>query len=352
MKLKRFLFPGLAALLAIMSVTSCAMPYHDGPVSDHFDGTRFYNYEPAEKSFTKFLKWKWQSDAAEWPEWVESEYGPPPPQRVDGENLRVTFINHATLLIQTQGINLLTDPIWSRRASPVSWFGPERVRAPGIRFEDLPPIDFVLISHDHYDSLNLPTLKALQRLHNPIFLAGLGTKELLKDAMPACQCETLDWWQSITATGRVVITFVPARHWARRSLFDTNKRLWGGFVIETPDGNIYFSGDTGMGSHFEKIQDTFGSFRLALLPTGGYEPRWFMRAVHVNPDEAVRVMKSMGIAYAVGNHYETFQLTDEGYKQPARDLDAALASHHVSPQHFRMLKFGEGWNIPEVSPSQ
>ena len=244
----RFLFMVGIAQLAII----CGVSY-GADNSDHFDGTHFFNDEDATKmdGYTPIEKpkWHWSIKSVDWPEWIKDKKWPPPIKDVAMGELRVTYINHATMLIQVDGVNILTDPIWSERASIVSWAGPKRVRAPGVDIKDLPRIDVILISHNHYDHLDIATLKQLTKTNRPKILVGLGVKALLLSEGIG-QVEELDWWQRDDALPHgLKVVFVPARHGSGRGLFDRNKTLWGGFVIETSVGNVYFAGDTAYG-HF------------------------------------------------------------------------------------------------------
>jgi L-ascorbate metabolism protein UlaG (beta-lactamase superfamily) len=260
--------------------------------------------------------------------------------RIDDGRLRVTFVNHATTLVQMDGVNILTDPIWSERCSPVSWAGPKRHRAPGIRFEDLPPIDAVIVSHNHYDHLDIPTLR---RLHASRIVTSLGNAALMAKHGVA-GARDLDWWQSFDLNDRVRITSVPAQHFCARALSDRNNTLWGGFVISGPSGNVYFAGDTGWGKHFGEIAERFGSVRLALLPIGAYLPRWFMKPAHISPAEAVDAHLALRAGTSMAMHFGTFQLGDDGEFQPVEDLQRALAERG-SPR-FWVLGQGEGRDVP------
>ena len=245
------IFTVSAAALGVVAVAierRFAAPHHRGPVSDHFDGRRFHNHQSGWQSEGSFLKWQATKERGPWREWIADPPGPPPPKRVEGGKLRVTFINHATTLIQMDGVNILTDPIWSDRCSPVSWAGPKRHRPPGIRFEDLPPIDAVLISHNHYDHLDVPTLRRLGpvRIFSHLGNAALMAKHGIKSA------RDLDWWQSADVADGVRVKSVPAQHFSARALSDRNVNLWGGFVISAPSGNVYFAGDTGWGNTSRK----------------------------------------------------------------------------------------------------
>jgi L-ascorbate metabolism protein UlaG (beta-lactamase superfamily) len=263
----------------------------------------------------------------------------PAPRVTDG--IAATFINHATVLLQTDGVNVLVDPIWSERASPLRHVGPRRKRAPGLAYDALPPIDLVLISHDHYDHLDGATIGRLARDHDPLFVAGLGNERLLR-RLGARRVATLDWWQTHHAPALPAVTFTPAKHFSGRSLLDRDRTLWGGFVLHAASGPVFFAGDTGYGRHFAEVAARLGSPRLALLPIGAYKPRWFMAPVHMDPDDAVRAHLDLGAHDSMAVHFGTFQLADDGRDDPAADLAAALARHGVSPERFWLPEFGEG----------
>lgn len=267
----------------------------------------------------------------------------PPPARVDAGNLRVTFVGYATVLIQIDGVNILTDPVWSKRVSPFSFVGPKRVRPPGVRFEDLPPIHAVVVSHDHYDHLDVPTLKRLAQDHQPRFFVGLGNNKLLK-AKKIGGATELDWWQTVELPNGVRITSVPARHWSGRGLTNRNRTLWSGYVIESSAGAVYFAGDTGYGVHFEQIARRFPAIRLALLPIGAHLPRWFMQANHMSPEDAVRAHQLLRPKTSLGIHFGTFALGDDGERQPVDELNRALLQADDSA--FEVLAFGEGKDLP------
>ncbi len=257
--------------------------------------------------------------------------------------MRVTFVNHATVLIQQDGVNVLTDPIWSERASPFPFAGPRRVRPPGIRLEDLPPIDAVVISHNHYDHMDVATLKRLrERFTRMRIFAGLGNRAFL-ESKGLDRVEELDWWQSATVGG-VEIIGVPTRHFSNRGLCDRNTTLWLGYVVRGPAGMAYFAGDTGFGGHFAAVRERLGPVRLALLPIGAYKPEWFMAPVHVSPAEAVEAHLALGAKTSVGMHFGTFILADDGETEPVEALERAKKERGVDA--FWVLGFGEGRNVP------
>ncbi|MFD2237140.1 MBL fold metallo-hydrolase [Aureimonas populi] len=324
--------------------------YYKGPVSDHFDGRVFFNPGGEEPlGFADLMRWRLSGERETWPaRWPEDALEASPAARVEGESLRVTMVGHATMLIQTAGLNILTDPVFSERASPASFAGPRRVNRPGIAFDALPPIDIVLVSHNHYDHLDVDTLARLAARHDPLVVTPLGNDTIIRARAPGMRIEVLDWGGALSHGG-ATIHCEPAHHWSARGLTDRRMALWAAFVIETPAGKIYHIGDTGFGggSNYRDAREKHGGFRLALLPIGAYEPRWFMSGQHQNPAEAVEGMRLAGARFAAGHHWGTFQLTDEGITRPLDALRAALASSRIEPDRFRPLRPGEAWDVPD-----
>jgi len=347
-KLGRILLCALAVIGPGLGCCAFSAPGYQGAVSDHFDGEQFHNQEPRETTgFLDFLRWRFTREVGPWKDWTSADPGPRPPREVERGAMRVTFVNHATVLVQMDGLNILTDPVWSDRVSPVSFAGPTRVRPPGIRFEDLPPIDVILLSHDHYDHMDVPTLRRLVEAHRPRIIAGLGTKGILHDeGLP--DSEDLDWWQVNELGPELRVTFVPAAHFSNRALCDRNNTLWGGFVLSGPSGLAYFAGDTGDGPHFRQIKERFGAIRMAILPIGAYLPRWFMSPVHIDPAGAVRAYQELGATTAMGMHFGTFALADEAQDRPALDLRKALDGAAIPADRFWVLGFGEGRDVPPI----
>jgi len=344
----------LAAVLAtflLLYFIGCfvvSAPPYRGPASDHFDGTEFHNVPPIEgRHFGRFLKWMWTREPGPWLEWVEAPYGKPPPERVGPGKLRATVVNHSTVLIQMDGLNILTDPVWSDRIGPVSWAGPKRHRPPGIRFEELPPIDVVLLSHNHYDHIDIPTLERLEAAHRPRIFTGLGNRALL-EGKGIGESEEMDWWDEREIAAGVTLAFVPSRHFSSRGLCDRNRTLWGGFVIRGPAGTVYFASDTGMGPHLEQIREKYGPPRLALLPIGAFLPYWFMRPVHLSPEQAVEAHRLLGAGTSLPVHYGTFRLGDDGQFEGVERLAKEIERTNTPEVEFPVLEFGTGVDVPRL----
>jgi L-ascorbate metabolism protein UlaG (beta-lactamase superfamily) len=344
--LKLLGLPALALLggAAYVQARASRNPYYSGPVTDHFDGVRFSNPPggPAMKPFTEFLKWQASGGREEWPDAYTSSFADKPPARVEG--LRIVLVGHASVLIQAAGLNILVDPIWSERASPFASVGPKRVNRPGIAFDDLPPIDAVLVTHNHYDHLDRATVSRLWHTHRPRIIAPLGNDAIIRDFDDSIAVEVYDWGQSV-ALSQVTIHLEPAYHWSARGVTDRRMALWCAYVLTTPAGVVYHIGDTGYGdgAPFRAVRERYGAPRVAILPIGAYEPRWFMQPQHMNPEEAVRVFRDCGAEQALGHHWGTFQLTDEGIERPLEALTAALAAKGVPAERFRPLRPGEAW---------
>lgn len=278
---------------------------------------------------------------APWPASIPVE--PRQPPTVGADETAITFIGHATFLVQFGATNVLIDPMFAERASPVSFAGPRRVRAPGIRLEDLPPISVVLLSHNHYDHCDARSLATIERQFHPTFITPVGNALLLR-SLGIVRVLELDWWEFDNSTG-LPTTLTPAQHFSARGPFDRNRALWGGFVVQAGQHRIYFAGDSGYGEHFREIGKRLGPIDLALLPIGAYEPRWFMKDVHMNPAEAVQAHLDVGARRSWGMHFGTFQLTAEGIDEPVRDLGRALRERDVAPQHFHAPDVGESLRL-------
>ena len=306
--------------------------------TDHFDGRRFFNPNGANGQPLSMVPRLLLTPRARWPPEVSVEPRRPP-NPGPGEVV-VTFVGHATFLIQVAATSILIDPIYSKRASPVPFAGPRRVRAQGVRFDDLPTISLVLLSHNHYDHCDLRTLQLLERRFQPPIVTPLGNGRLLRSA-GIRQVEEIDWWEKTAGAAPLPITLTPAQHFSARSMFDRNRALWGGFLIEAGGHRIFFAGDTGYGPHFREIAARLGSVDLALLPIGAYEPRWFMKDIHMNPAEAVRAHLDLAARHSIGMHFGTFQLTPEGIEEPVRELAKSLRDRGVPAERFRTVEVGE-----------
>ncbi len=334
----------LKNIVLFLFLSSCTgAPSYKGPISEHFNGKTFENRIPQEKGFFDYWMMRFRTTRQEWPEWVESKQQKIPPEMLSKDVVSATFINHATVLLNIKGTMILTDPIYSDRASPFTWIGPKRVIAPGVAFEDLPKIDLVLISHNHYDQMDVPTLKKLAKRDNPLILAGLGNSLLLKEH-GITRVQDMDWNEKFEFND-LTMHFVYCQHWSGRGLFDRRKTLWGSFVIESPHGNYYFTGDSGYSSHFKEQGDQFGPFELSLIPIGAYEPRSFMTFVHVNPEEAVKAHLDLKSKKSMGIHFGTFQLTNESREAPMVDLAKAREKFKIKENVFFAPDFGKTYLI-------
>ncbi|MET0707571.1 MAG: MBL fold metallo-hydrolase [Tardiphaga sp.] len=335
----------VAATAGLSALWISRMTSYDGPVSDHFDGKTFFDPDGVPpKSLGEVLRWQFGGgrNRQAWPDWVENQHADTPPAAVEN-GVRLSYVGHASWLIQTAGLNILFDPVWSERASPFSFAGPKRHCAPGIAFEKLPNIDVVLVSHGHYDHLDIPTLSMLAAKFNPRVITPLGNDITMRSADGAIRAEAFDWKDRVDLGHGVAVTLVPTRHWTARGMFDRNKALWASFVLETPAGKIYIVGDSGYGDggHFRRVRDAHGALRLAILPIGAYEPRWFMQDQHMNPEDAVKALADCGAQQALASHHSTFQLTDEAIDAPVKGLDVALDAAEIPRERFVALKPGQ-----------
>lgn len=311
-------------------------------LSDHFDGNRYFNptlpsgHSPSRRSTLKMLR----EPRSRWPVWVENKGVPRLKEPLAADEVAITFVNHATFLIQTGGITILTDPVWSKRASPFRWIGPKRVRRPGVAFEDLPRINVILLSHNHYDHLDVATLTQLRHSFAPTVLAAAGDARVLRP-IGFKDTRELDWWSETQINDTLKVTFVPAQHFSARGLFDRQKSLWGGYLIENYGRRIYFAGDTGYSTHFSQIKRRLGPPDIAMLGIGAYEPRWFMKPIHMNPAEAVCAHRDVASKQSIGMHFGTFQLTTEAIEQPQADLERAISDSGIPKSEFVTLHEGE-----------
>lgn len=338
---------GVPALALFVLDRALRASGYRGPHSDHFDGVRFYSYgplppQPPAEGQRSILAWMLARKANPWTDREVSQSKPI--DRIHGGNLVVTFIGHSTVLIQTEGLNILTDPVFVKRASPFTFMGPRRYTLPGIRFEDLPPIDVVLLSHNHYDHMDVRTLRKLDASFRPRFFTHLGNAAHL-ERKGIRGATDFDWFDRQHVSGDVSVRSVPAQHFSARALSDRNKTLWGGFVIEAPHGNLYFAGDTGFGPFVEKIRDQYpDGFRMGLLPIGAFKPEWFMGPVHVSPDQAASMKEILGIKNAIAIHFGTFKLADDREDEAVIRLEELHAAGKT--EQFRVLGNGGSVQIP------
>ena len=356
--MRRWLAGALVALAVLLLWLPVALPpilddiYYRGPPSDHFDGERFFNpasgtpaapRAEARPSLGRFVRFMMREGRAEWPASVAVTPARPP-ARVDGEAMRVTWVGHATVLVQTQGLNILTDPIWSDHASPLPPLGPRRARAPGIRFDDLPPIDLVLVSHNHYDHLDIATLKRLWQRDRPMILSGLGNDTLLGRA--GIPSRALDWGDRIVVRPGITVIADRVHHWTSRWGADRNRALWLGFTVTLPDGNLFFAGDTGFGDgSWAHEAARHGPIRFAIIPIGAFLPREIMRDNHVDPAEAVKIFRALDPTEALGVHWGTFQLSNEAIDAPRELLAETAAQAGIAADRFRTVEAGQGWMV-------
>ena len=341
----RFVVSCLAVAASLLGSCSSVNPYFD-PALPHRGPEGFRNNYPVARQGGY---WTWQ-----WQRWREGLPRPPangynfPIISVDtgylNSNRRdpsVTWIGHSSVLVQVGGLNILTDPHLSERASPLSFAGPKRRVPPGVDYAQLPHIDAVVISHNHYDHLDAQTVKRLAKQAGgpPRFYVPLGLKAWFAAAGIRDVVE-LDWWNVHEQQG-VRIHCVPVQHWSKRTLTDRDQTLWSGWVIEHSTHKLFFAGDTGYSKDFEDIGRRFGGFDLAILPIGAYEPRWFMAPFHVNPAEAVRIVQDLNARLALGVHWGTFEMTDEPLDEPPAALARELMSARIPAERFFVLRHGE-----------
>ncbi len=307
----------------------------------HFDGERFLNpgREQVKKTLWDLIVWQASGKRVSWPDFVEDNLPFSLPSLSKDSDIAATFVNHATVYLRSKNVACITDPVFSKRVSPFSWVGPKRHRKAGFTVEQMERLDCVVISHNHYDHMDIPALKEIYERFHPVFIVPLKNADTLEEAGIKNIIE-LDWWQSHEVNDHLKVTLTPAQHWSSRGLRDRNKSLWGGFVLQFEEKTVYFAGDTGYPGPFAKIATKFPKIDLSLLPIGSYEPQWFMKEQHLNPFEAVKAHLDLKSLKTMGIHYGTFQLTDEGIDAPLKDLETALQKLNISAQDFFTLKNG------------
>ncbi len=314
-----------------------------GRVSDHFDGERFFNPGRANGRGNAAVPKMLAEPRQPWPSSVPVQPQRPAPHPPEAW-VTLTFVGHSTFIIQTGSATIITDPVFSRRASPLSFIGPRRVREAAVDLEHLPPIDIVLLSHNHYDHCDLTSLRHIRKRFDPVIVTPLRNGRIARKAGYR-RVEELDWWEQ-THAAPLPITMTPAQHFSARTPFDRNRALWGSFVVDVEDRRLFFAGDSGYAGHFADVRERIGDIHLALLPIGAYEPRWFMRDIHMNPEEAVQAHLDLGSAHSVGMHFGTFRLTTEAIDEPERALHEAKREKGLHDSAFRTLDFGQSVALP------
>ncbi len=335
---------GLFVVVSLGIGIAISAPKYQGAVSDHFNGRNFVNIGGIKaKGFKDLVKWGLNRKPGPWRE-VSNTSSTLPAARVLGSHAVITFVNHSTFLIQVSGVNILTDPVWSERVSPFTFLGPRRMRNPGIKFQDLPPIDVVILSHNHYDHLDIATLKKLEEIHQPQIYTPLGISAYLNKEGISNSTD-MDWWDTLALANEINLHAVPAQHFSGRGILDTDATLWCGYVLEFAGSHLYFAGDTGYGDFVKDISKKFQPMNLALLPIGAYLPMWFMSPIHTSPKEAVMMHQDLKALQSIGIHFGTFPLADDGMEQPIIDLNKALQELNVPALQFTTLAEGEAHHM-------
>ena len=297
--------------LVILFISLCSFAYNQS--FDRFDDRSFNN-----KSFFDVLKWRLNSDPGLWPNFIELDTLKFLPNKISDD--QIIYINHSSFLYRGKDYNILFDPIYSEFASPVKFAGPKRVHDPILAYDLLPNIDFVLISHNHYDHMDIPTLINLWKDYNPIFVVGLNSEKYLRSKIDSnIRIIELDWGETVKKNN-LEISFEEAQHWSKRGIFDNNYMLWGSFVVKSNEKLVYHAGDTGYGDHFQNTHKKYGDFDFVMLPIGDYEPGWFMKDSHMNPEEAFSAFNDLKAKLGVGMHFNTFRLADNSYTQVQDDF--------------------------------
>jgi L-ascorbate metabolism protein UlaG (beta-lactamase superfamily) len=346
-------------LLALATLPACQTTggdpvYYRGAVTDHFDGEHFFNPDgeqgtggsqrDGKKRFVSIAVGK--DGHHTWPAHVPVKQSVPP-ARVQADAMRVTWVGHATTLVQTQGLNILFDPVWAERDSPVQVAGPKRVRQPGVALRDLPKIDLILLSHNHYDHMDVAALKWIDKRDRPRIVVPLGNETILKDH--GLHAEPQDWSGRVAVRPGIDLILTRAHHWSARWTNDHDRALWSGFVLTLPGGNLYYAGDTGAGDmKWAAAARAYGPIRFAILPIGPYHVDAPDSGNHIGPEQAVTAFQQSEAAFALGVHWGTFELSDEPIDGPPTLLQQYLGAEHIAPERFRTLEAGGFWDVPLV----
>jgi L-ascorbate metabolism protein UlaG (beta-lactamase superfamily) len=314
--------------------------YYHKKQTKNFNGKKFIDpNNPYSNSFLNFLKWQLTKEQKKWPEKIPLKITKKPLKSVKDNKTHITYVGHACFLIQINKINILTDPIWSDRASPFSFIGPKRVIEPGIKFSNLPKIDIVLISHNHYDHLDLNTINNLWKNFKPQIITPLGNDTIIKKINKNIKVTAKNWDDKVIINNNITIHIEPVQHWSARGLFDKNHALWSGFLIETKtNGNIYFAGDAGYSKYFKQTKQKFKKINIAILPIGAYKPRWFMKYAHMNPQDAIKASIDLGSPTTIPSHFDVFPLADENYLEARTTLEQNLKKSNL--KNFKILNVG------------
>lgn len=331
-------------LMLITSIAACTMTMADKSItSTNYRDGQFHNRNGVEAlSLWEIAQRNYRSGegyvTGNWPARVSTVVDKAPVPRVTTDEVRITFVNHATFLIQTKGLNILTDPVFSERVSPFSFFGPLRIHDAGIPLASLPPIDIILISHDHYDHLDLNAIDKLVQRDQPAIYAGLGVSRHLSRNANVIE---LDWDNRVDINDDLQLWFLEVQHNSGRGLTDRNETLWGGYMLKFPHKTIYFGGDSGYADHYQKASQQFETIDIAFLPIGAYAPRDIFKPVHLDPYEAVQAHLDLNAKLSIGMHFGTFPLTAEDYDEPRQLLDKAKTDASVSDDAFITLDIGK-----------
>lgn len=318
---------------------------YKGPVSDHFDGKKFYNRGREAKGFREVGNYAAKRVPDKWVENYENYTRNDAIPIPNSDDIQFIFVNHSSFLIQHQDVNILTDPIWSKRCSPFQFAGPKRMRPPGLAFEVLPKIDIVLISHNHYDHLDRLTIKELNKQHQPTYIAPLGMKQIMSKF--GCQkIIVLDWWESCQVNN-LRITATPANHFSSRGIRDRNTSLWCGYHIQSENKKIHFVGDTGYSSVFKEIGNRLGPMDISFIPIGAYLPEWFMSPIHVNPHESIKIHFDIKSKQSVAMHFGTFPLADDNPERSTSRLVKARQESNLSEHEFMIPDEGHIYSLNE-----